>query len=96
MKLWIDDERPAPEGWTHARSAQEAMILLTDMKNWPTHISFDHDLGPGLSGYDVACTVESMLYEEDLVIPVLTVHSANPVGRARIQQVIRSINQGLS
>lgn len=28
MKLWVDDIRPCPDGYTHARSVNEAIRLL--------------------------------------------------------------------
>lgn len=30
MKLWVDDERPAPEGWTWVKTVDEATQALTD------------------------------------------------------------------
>jgi hypothetical protein len=57
MKLWLDDERPAPEGWVHAYTAVQAIHALECMRDaarlpelWKdadaiiTHMSFDHDL----------------------------------------------------
>lgn len=32
MKLWLDDERPAPQGWCWAKTACEAIHYLTSMK----------------------------------------------------------------
>ena len=26
IKLWLDDVRPAPEGWVHAKTAAETMF----------------------------------------------------------------------
>lgn len=43
VHLWLDDLRPAPAGWTHAKTVAEAQALLehedVDMA------SLDHDLG---------------------------------------------------
>lgn len=47
-KLWIDDIRPAPEGWIHLKTSQEVIDFLTEVKekgNKLDIISFDHDLG---------------------------------------------------
>jgi hypothetical protein len=57
MKLWLDDERPAPEGWVQAYTAEQAIHALECMRDavrlpelWKgedviiTHMSFDHDL----------------------------------------------------
>ena len=53
MKLWVDDIRDAPEGWTLARTISEAFVLL-DMYGLPhpfgykdahiTEVSLDHDI----------------------------------------------------
>lgn len=45
MKLWLDDERPAPEGWYWVKTAAAAVACLLDQADDPiTHMSFDHDL----------------------------------------------------
>ena len=31
MRIWLDDERPAPQGWVHAKTAAEAIHLLESM-----------------------------------------------------------------
>jgi hypothetical protein len=43
VKLWLDDVRPAPEGWTHAKTAHEAFLILRNGD--VDEASFDHDLG---------------------------------------------------
>lgn len=49
MKLWLDDERPAPEGWLWVKTGQEAILGLQRLRQTGsldelTHMSFDHDL----------------------------------------------------
>lgn len=88
MKLWLDDLRTAPEGWVHARTAEEA---INHLKTGQVEMaSFDHDLGynPDLTettGYDVCKWMA-----ENNVWPKMkpNVHSANPVGKANMQGVI--------
>jgi hypothetical protein len=43
MKLWLDDRRPAPSGWTRAYSVAEAQRYLTT--GLVEEASLDHDLG---------------------------------------------------
>jgi len=43
MKLWLDDRRPAPAGWTRAFSVAEAQALLKTGQ--VEEASLDHDLG---------------------------------------------------
>lgn len=42
-RLWLDDLRPAPTGWVHARSVKAAIEIL---ESQPASIaSLDHDFG---------------------------------------------------
>ncbi len=43
VKLWLDDVRPAPEGWTWVKNVEQAK-LVTWLHN-VTEMSLDHDLG---------------------------------------------------
>lgn len=89
MKLWLDDERKAPRGgWKVARTAQEAIKVLGRGK--VRLVSFDHDLGQKKSGYDVAVWIEKRAAEGRLGRLKWRVHSANPVGRQRIEAAMRS------
>ncbi len=92
MKLWVDDERPAPDGWTWVRTGQEAIDALE--LGLCTYLALDHDLGDEseLTGYDVACWVERRFYEDTTYLPpIMSCHSDNPVGRKRIQQIISKL-----
>lgn len=43
MNLWLDDVRPAPDGWVWAKTVDEAVALLQTGK--VEQASLDHDLG---------------------------------------------------
>jgi hypothetical protein len=43
MYLWLDDIRPAPDGWHHVRTVDEAKAALTTGE--VKRASLDHDLG---------------------------------------------------
>ena len=43
IRLFLDDERPVPEGWVGARTIEEAKILASH--NTISSMSLDHDLG---------------------------------------------------
>ncbi|MDF3309770.1 hypothetical protein P3H15_32650 [Rhodococcus sp. T2V] len=48
MKLFVDDERPAPRGWLLAqdcRDARELLLVAEDANHQIEAISLDHDLG---------------------------------------------------
>jgi len=89
MKVWLDDERPMPSEFDcHAKTAGEAIALL--VRGTVTIISLDHDLGDEQNGtgYDVACFIEQAAYSGQLDPIKVKIHSANPVGRARMEQAI--------
>lgn len=58
MKIFLDDERLTPEGWTRVYWPDEAIELL--QTKTVTEISLDHDLGNDAkgTGYDVIVWIE--------------------------------------
>lgn len=90
MKLYIDDVRSCPEGWVAARTAEEAIRELRH--NNVEEISFDHDLGPGMTGYDVACEIERIVAVGGGFprFPKWKIHSSNPVGRKNIERAMKA------
>lgn len=100
MKLFLDDLRNPPDDtWTVYRCPSAIQFDL--VHNWDeiTHISFDHDLaayrnnGEEITGYDVACDVEKYAFEKGYCPFTMTVHSANPEGKRRIESVINAIHR---
>lgn len=84
-KVWLDDERePRDSTFTYwAKTATEVWDMVKEGKVW--FISFDHDLGPGYSGYDLACWIESSFAMGELTDKIFwDVHSQNPVGTKSI------------
>jgi len=102
MKLWLDDTRPAPDGWHWARTADEAIEALRT--GHVVEASLDHDLGhcdacEGCTGYlRSPCECRCHLSGTFLVNWMATenvwpatkprVHSANPVGAERMRLTI--------
>lgn len=89
-KMFLDDERfPVDNEWVIVRSFDEAVLYIKE-HGCPFYISFDHDLGDGLTGYDFA----KWLIEQHLdnnIIPSnfsFYVHSMNPIGAANIKQLL--------
>jgi hypothetical protein len=90
MKLWLDDERNAPEGWVLVKTALDAIVALR--RDEYEEISLDHDLGEGGTGYDVLLYIEAEVHRNpNYKCPRIWIHSANPVGRQRMQRAIDSI-----
>jgi hypothetical protein len=93
-KVYLDARLSAPEEWTGAKTADGAIILLEHFT--VTHLSLDHDLGDDRgTGYEVACWLEEAVLERDYPMPVVTVHSPDPVGRANIERVLDRIRERL-
>lgn len=97
VKLWLDDVRPAPEGWILCRWPEDVIeVLDEDSDIQVTHISLDHDLGDDDygTGYDVLVWLEKHVYFNPLyVLPMITIHSANPVARQRMEAAITRIRE---
>ena len=110
VSLWLDDMRPAPDGWVWVKTVEEAKRHLETGQ--VLRASLDHDLGacntcmggrtaeqwldeskftqmPNCdhfgTGYTLVCWMEETGHWP-MKMPL--VHSANPAGRARMQQAI--------
>lgn len=91
MKVWLDDERPMPDGYdVHVRTASEAIDLLKTGQ--VTRMSLDHDLGPpeAGTGYDVAKWIEEAAFHGWIPTMQFGVHTANPVGRANMVSCLQN------
>jgi len=83
MFLYVDDIRtPMSDDWVIARNYKDAIDLIKN--NNINIISLDHDLGEAKSGYDIA----KFLVENSIKIEQINIHTANPVGRDNIKQLI--------
>jgi len=101
MRIYLDDLRsPSREKFTElARSAAEFKgILCSRLKEtgFLEYVSFDHDLGEELTGYDCAKFLVSLDMERNILAPnfIYNVHSANPVGRDNIINYLDSYLKG--
>lgn len=93
MKIFLDDERKAPAGWTQAHWPDEVIALL--QTGLVETISLDHDLGNDEkgTGYDVILWIEEAVIMKDFLPPHISVHSANPAARLRMEKAIVSIEK---
>lgn len=93
MKVYLDDERQTPAGWTRVYWPDEAIALLQTGK--VEEISLDHDLGDDDrgTGYDVVKWIEEQVVTCGFVPPVIRVHSANVSARTKMELGIRSIER---
>ncbi len=88
--VYLDDERPVPPNWVGVSTSEACIDLLKTQNVYA--LSLDHDLGGDDTGYRVVCWLEEHAVNGGHV-PHLTIHSANPVGRARMAQGIASIQR---
>ncbi len=95
MKIYLDDERACPDGWTLARSVPVLIDLLGTQE--VTQLSLDHDLGDGeMTGYDFMRWLEAQVFDGTIVkIPEITFHTANPTGRRNMEFALVSIQKML-
>ena len=101
MRLWIDDVRPAPEGWTWAKSVDIALKFIggCQLRDEKLEISLDYDAGDYavenkdyidiLDTLEVCCNEFEFWkdYVENKV--VFHLHSANPVGCENMRRIIK-------
>lgn len=93
MRVYLDDERATPEGWTRVYWPDEAIALLE--AGGVQEISLDHDLGDDArgTGYDVVLWVEEAVATRGFAPPAMRVHSANSSARMKMEAGIASIER---
>jgi len=92
MNIWLDDLRNPKDwitpplshyNWTWVKNAKRCIDIIDFGNVWI--ISFDHDLGTELTGYDVAKYIEKLCYEGEIRCPIYHIHSANVIGAQNIK-----------
>lgn len=92
IAIWLDDFVPPPDdgeyAWYWCTTAEEAIRLITNSPENILFIHFDHDLGTGKTGYDVA----NFVYNNAFFIKPFRwdIHSMNPSGAERIGRAMRA------
>ena len=102
--LWIDDERDAPEWFTHwAKTSQAAIDMLEQFKfqgDVLIHASFDHDLGysweDGHSSLDNnvqddnSRRIAQWMVDNNYFPEAVTIHTQNPIGANYLMSLFRA------
>ena len=98
MRVFLDDVREAPPGWVRTYTPEETIELLSTGE--VAELSLDHDLGLDTpeaerTGYTVLAWLEREMGEGrwSFPLPRITIHSANPPGRLRMERAIESIRR---
>jgi hypothetical protein len=91
IRLWVDDQREPPSGFTaRAKTYEQAINYLKTGK--VTVISLDYVLSEEKSGYDIASWIEDQAFFGDDDIPPLewSVHSTESIGRCGIINALQN------
>lgn len=96
MKIWVDDIRPAPEGYIWCQSTNEALRLLVPNISDVEILHLDHDMGDTFGGDAIIILDElerkshrDSNFAEAVSKIVFKLHSANPVGVANMRSIIQ-------
>lgn len=102
IKVWIDDIREAPKGYTWCRSTNSALRFITQNKDYIELIDIDHDAGDyQKDGGDFIAVLKelerlsrnprwSSIYKDVIKGYSFRLHSANPVGVQNMRAIIQA------
>ena len=93
MKIWVDDVRPAPEGYVWCRTVNEVVSLIPDAERYVgidcvKIIDLDHDAGDYAQYGGDYIRILDWLEETGRNYPI-RIHSMNPIGRGNMRRIIR-------
>lgn len=103
VRVFLDDDiedRRAPEGWVHLRTVREVCMLI--LQERVVELSLDNDLDGDVAcgvGYQVIDFLEELHGTEDRPLwprDGITLHTANPEGRATMKRAIESLPRRLA
>lgn len=91
IKLWVDDKRPAPQGWIWVKTSDEAKGFIQVNHKDITYMSLDHDLaGDYWTGYDLLKWIAQNGY---MPTQRMNIHTMNPVGRQNMIGLLTGLLQ---
>ena len=91
MKIWVDDVRPAPEGYYWAQSVNDAKaaLLLSERYNVIIELlDLDHDAGSFVKYGGDYIKILDWMEETGRGCPV-RFHTANPVGKMNMTAIAK-------
>ena len=96
MNIYIDDVRPAPEGYILCRSTNEALRVIVTNIDKIKVIDLDHDMGdaPGGDAIKVLQELErkssrNKEFRDSVKKILFKLHSMNPVGVENMRAIIQ-------
>ena len=102
IKVWIDDIREVPEGYTWCRSTNNALRFITQNKDYIELIDIDHDAGDyQKDGGDFISVLKELerlsrnprwapIYKDLIKTWKFRLHSANPVGVQNMRAILQA------
>ena len=91
MKLWVDDVRPAPEGYIQRESVDGTIVSLiyAEKSNIEIElIDLDHDAGDYAELGGDYINILNWMERTGRNYPI-RIHSMNPVGKENMRRIIR-------
>ena len=99
MKIWVDDIRPAPEGYVWCQTTNEAKHIIQNVmsmhhihhtENLPKIelLDLDHDAGDLARWGGDYIKILDWLEKQEWSIPI-RLHTMNPVGRENMRRIIQ-------
>jgi len=103
LKIYLDDERDAPDGdgWIRFYTAGEVISYLQSKVHWDSVevISLDYYLGGREfgTGYDVMKYIEELVFCDIVTeIPIILFHTSSPDGQRLMEMSLNSMWRYLS
>jgi hypothetical protein len=88
IRLWLDDCRPAPPGWTLAETPDQAISILRSAR--VTHVSLDFHLADGRKGDEVAEWIKDAAYRGRLPRLAWACHTADREAARRMARILEA------
>lgn len=94
IKLFVDDLRPAPEGWELARTISKAIRILDTLQ--VSEVSLDHDIASSLSirepeTFEPVARFIVRIYGgfiPGIHKPKVTLHTGSPSGAQKLKAIL--------
>ena len=92
MKLWVDDVRPAPIGYSYAKTVDSAKFIIESFETREDNkielIDIDHDAGDYAQYGGDYINLLNWLEETGRNYPI-RIHSMNPIGVENMRRIIK-------
>jgi hypothetical protein len=92
VKVWVDDVRPAPEGYIAFTAVKDTIAFLDQMETMGEQIEvldLDHDAGDFVSCGGDYIKILTWMEEQGIDDIPVRIHSMNPVGVENMKAIIQ-------